>query len=161
MGIGGFIHYGDEFAIARRCDDTQLSLHFASPPLPQPRSTYPASICSTISSSCLLVTMTTFDVFCLLTTIDMREAELEAARKAEEAAKETAKQAAEPAKTTPPTSQVANALFTPGDAAKGGKLFQVSFVAYIESHECKLTDTSDPLRSVPHRRERRRPQGRP
>ena len=70
--------------------------------------------------------MTTFDVFCLLTTIDMREAELEAARKAEEAAK----QAADSAKTTAPTSQVANALFTPGDSAKGAKLFQVSFLLH-------------------------------
>lgn len=66
--------------------------------------------------------MTTFDVFCLLTVIDMREAELEAARKAEEAAKE----AAEKAKTTTPTTQVTNTLFTPGDSAKGAKLFQVS-----------------------------------
>lgn len=63
--------------------------------------------------------MTTFDVFCLLQVIDMREAELEAA----EAAKK-AKEAAE--KATTETNEVANALFTPGDSAKGAKLFQVS-----------------------------------
>lgn len=66
--------------------------------------------------------MTTFDVFCLLQVIDMREAELEAARKAKEAAEE----AAEKAKTTASTTQVTNALFNPGDSAKGAKLFQVS-----------------------------------
>lgn len=60
--------------------------------------------------------MTTFDVFCLLQVIDMREAELEAAEKAKEAAE----------KATAKTNEVANALFTPGDSAKGAKLFQVS-----------------------------------
>jgi hypothetical protein len=49
--------------------------------------------------------MTSFDTFCLLTTIDMREAELEAAEKAK---------------------QMANIIATPGDAKKGAKLFQVS-----------------------------------
>jgi hypothetical protein len=49
--------------------------------------------------------MTSFDTFCLLTTIDMREAELEAAEKAK---------------------QMANIITTPGDAKKGAKLFQVS-----------------------------------
>lgn len=48
--------------------------------------------------------MTSFDTFCLLTTIDMREAELEAAEKAK---------------------QTANILIPLGDSAKGAKLFQV------------------------------------
>lgn len=73
--------------------------------------------------------MTTFDVFCLLTVIDMREAELEAARKAEEAAKE----AAAKAKFTTSTTQVTNALFTPGDSAKGAKLFQVSCIVILHT----------------------------
>ncbi|RMZ43064.1 cytochrome c [Aspergillus flavus] len=47
--------------------------------------------------------MTSFDTFCLLTTIDMREAELEAAEKAK---------------------QTANILIPLGDSAKGAKLFQ-------------------------------------
>ncbi|KAH1498820.1 hypothetical protein KXV92_003296 [Aspergillus fumigatus] len=47
--------------------------------------------------------MTSFDTFCLLATIDMREAELEAAEKAQ---------------------QMANIIATPGDAKKGAKLFQ-------------------------------------
>ncbi|RLL98560.1 hypothetical protein CFD26_107008 [Aspergillus turcosus] len=47
--------------------------------------------------------MTSFDTFCLLTTIDMREAELEAAEMAK---------------------QTANIIATPGDAKKGAKLFQ-------------------------------------
>jgi hypothetical protein len=49
--------------------------------------------------------MTSFDTFCLLTTIDIREAELEVAEKAK---------------------QMANIIATPGDAKKGAKLFQVS-----------------------------------
>lgn len=49
--------------------------------------------------------MTSFDTFCLLTTIDMREAELEAAEKAK---------------------QMANVFAIAGDAKKGAKLFQVS-----------------------------------
>ena len=53
----------------------------------------------------ILSNMTSFDTFCLLTTIDMREAELEAAEKAK---------------------QTANILISPGDSAKGAKLFQVS-----------------------------------
>lgn len=48
--------------------------------------------------------MTSFDTFCLLTTIDMREAELETAEKAK---------------------QAANIHIPPGDSAKGAKLFQV------------------------------------
>ncbi|KAE8145449.1 cytochrome c-like domain-containing protein [Aspergillus avenaceus] len=47
--------------------------------------------------------MTSFDSFCLLTTIDMREAELEAAEKAK---------------------QTANITVSSGDAGKGAKLFQ-------------------------------------
>ncbi|KAF5867037.1 iso-1-cytochrome c [Aspergillus alliaceus] len=47
--------------------------------------------------------MTSFDTFCLLTTIGMREAELEAAEKAK---------------------QTANILISSGDSAKGAKLFQ-------------------------------------
>ncbi|GAQ06463.1 hypothetical protein ALT_3784 [Aspergillus lentulus] len=47
--------------------------------------------------------MTSFDTFCLLTTIDMREAELEAAEKAK---------------------QMANVFAIAGDAKKGAKLFQ-------------------------------------
>ncbi|KAB8076655.1 cytochrome c [Aspergillus leporis] len=47
--------------------------------------------------------MTSFDTFCLLTTIDMREAEIEATEKAK---------------------QAANIFIFPGDSAKGAKLFQ-------------------------------------
>ncbi|KAL2851948.1 cytochrome c-like domain-containing protein [Aspergillus pseudoustus] len=49
--------------------------------------------------------MTSFDTFCFLTTIDMREAELEAMEKAK-------------------ANQSANKLFSPGDTAKGAKLFE-------------------------------------
>ncbi|PWY74421.1 cytochrome c [Aspergillus heteromorphus CBS 117.55] len=55
--------------------------------------------------------MTSWDTFCFLTTIDMREAELEAAEKAQREAVAKAK-------------QTANILATPGDSAKGAKLFQ-------------------------------------
>lgn len=50
--------------------------------------------------------MTSWDTFCFLTTLHMREEEIEAAEK------EKAK-------------QLAN-MVTPGDSAKGAKLFQVS-----------------------------------
>ncbi|KAJ5688721.1 iso-1-cytochrome c [Penicillium macrosclerotiorum] len=71
--------------------------------------------------------MTTFDVFCLLTVIDMREAELEAA--------EAAKQAHLSAQATPVTQTAQTAQFIQshlstnttadlGDSAKGAKLFQ-------------------------------------
>lgn len=59
-----------------------------------------------------LFNMTTFDVFCTLTIIDMREAERAEAALIEEAKKET--------------DRIANLSFSPGDAAKGAKLFQVS-----------------------------------
>jgi uncharacterized protein YjbI with pentapeptide repeats len=49
--------------------------------------------------------MTSFDTLCFLTTIDLREAELEAADLAK---------------------QTANKWFASGDKAKGAKLFQVS-----------------------------------
>lgn len=55
--------------------------------------------------------MTTFDVFCTLTIIDMREAE-----RAEALIEEAKKEA----------DSIANLSFSPGDAAKGAKLFQVS-----------------------------------
>jgi cytochrome c len=51
--------------------------------------------------------MTSFDTYCFLTTIDMREAELEAMEKAK-------------------ANQSANQLSSPGDSAKGAKLFEVS-----------------------------------
>lgn len=56
--------------------------------------------------------MTTFDVFCTLTIIDMREAERAEAALVEEAKKEA--------------DRIANLSFSPGDATKGAKLFQVS-----------------------------------
>ncbi|THC90287.1 hypothetical protein EYZ11_010242 [Aspergillus tanneri] len=58
--------------------------------------------------------MTSFDVFCFLTTIDMREAELEAMEKAK---------------------QTANSLVTPGDTAKGAKLFQCHTVEAGAPHK--------------------------
>ena len=61
--------------------------------------------------------MTTFDVFCLLQIIDMREAEL---------AEKEAAAAAAAAHETKPRATEANQLFPLGDSAKGAKLFQVS-----------------------------------
>lgn len=56
--------------------------------------------------------MTTFDVFCTLMIIDIREAERAEAALVEEAKKEA--------------DRIANLSFSSGDAAKGAKLFQVS-----------------------------------
>lgn len=56
--------------------------------------------------------MTTFDVFCTLAILEMREAERGEAALIEEAKKEA--------------DRIANLTFSPGDAAKGAKLFQVS-----------------------------------
>lgn len=53
--------------------------------------------------------MTTFDVFCTLITIDMREAEREEAKNE--------------------SDRIANS-FNSGDAAKGAKLFQVSKISH-------------------------------
>lgn len=137
-----FIHFETHFAIARIGPPTlhslpptsfhpnslrpRLPLHlWHLPILPLHKLTLHLCNCNCTPKAQLqtpVVTMTTFDVFCLLTVIDMREAELEAARKAKEAAEEVA----EKAKAATSTSQVANALFTPGDSAKGAKLFQVS-----------------------------------
>ena len=50
--------------------------------------------------------MTSYDVFCFITSLHMREAELEALKKTKEADK-------------------ADRLLSPGDSAKGAKLFQV------------------------------------
>lgn len=66
--------------------------------------------------------MTTFDVFCTLTIIDMREAERAKATLVEEAKKEADK--------------IANLNFAPGDAAKGAKLFQVcSLLLHAQTSE--------------------------
>lgn len=54
--------------------------------------------------------MTTFDVFCSLAVLDMREAELAAAENA----------------TPKPNHDANQLLLAPGDAKKGAKLFQVS-----------------------------------
>lgn len=68
----------------------------------------------------VFATMTTFDVFCTLTIIDEHEAELaaEAAKKAN--IKDTI------AMTMATSGSIANPTSTPGDSAKGAKLFQVS-----------------------------------
>jgi cytochrome c len=84
--------------------------------------------------------MTTFDVFCTLTVIDMREAERAEAALVEEAKKEA--------------DRIANLSSSPGDAAKGAKLFQVSsllFHAQENERENLTALFSDPLRPVPHR----------
>ena len=52
------------------------------------------------------ILMTSYDVFCFITSLHMREAELEALKKTKEADK-------------------ADRLLSPGDSAKGAKLFQV------------------------------------
>jgi hypothetical protein len=64
-----------------------------------------------------LFNMTTFDVFCTLMTIDMREAERAAL--IEEAKKEA--------------HRIANLSFAPGDAAKGAKLFQVRSLSLAQT----------------------------
>jgi cytochrome c len=84
--------------------------------------------------------MTTFDIFCTLTIIDMREAERAEAALVEEAKKEA--------------DRIANLSFFPGDATKGAKLFQVSSLllhAQENERENLTALFSDPLRPVPHR----------
>ena len=58
--------------------------------------------------------MTSFDTYCFLTTIHMREAELEACEKPQQSA------------TQMPIQTAANISGFSGDSAKGAKLFQVS-----------------------------------
>ena len=84
--------------------------------------------------------MTTFDVFCTLTIIDMREAERAEAALIGEAKKEA--------------DRIANLSFSSGDAAKGAKLFQVSSLLFRTQENKRGSLTClfpDPLRPVPHR----------
>jgi cytochrome c len=76
--------------------------------------------------------MSTFDIFCAMTPIFVQEVnELRAANKkrAEEEARFLAQklpdqQSQQPPATTSKPPQPTNSLFTPGDSAKGAKLFQ-------------------------------------
>ncbi|CAI7671989.1 unnamed protein product [Penicillium pancosmium] len=66
--------------------------------------------------------MTTFDVFCTLAIIDEREAELAAEAAKKTNIKDTIAMTMATSNTN--NSSIANATFTPGDSAKGAKLFQ-------------------------------------
>lgn len=77
--------------------------------------------------------MTTFDVFCTLATIEEREAELaEAAKKAsitDPIAMTRAISNSTGSTSNTTSNSMANSPSTPGDSAKGAKLFQVSILS--------------------------------